>query len=54
MPAYFNPAYFKPGQHVRYGGFAATIVRYYCEGMWEVRLPGGAACVSGADLTARP
>lgn len=49
-PAYFAPNYFEPGQSVVYGEFNATVVRHYTEGMWEIRLPGGVACVSGADL----
>lgn len=52
MPAYFNPTHFAAGQAVIYAGFRGSIVRHYLEGMWEVRLPGGVACVSGADLVA--
>lgn len=45
-----------PGQRVTYSEFTGTVVRLYsdgpCEGarMYEVRLPGGLACVCGADL----
>ena len=49
-PAYFNPEFFKCGDKVTYSGFSGTVVRHYSEGMWEVRLPGGIACVTGADL----
>ncbi|NGX96332.1 MAG: hypothetical protein G4V63_14280 [Candidatus Afipia apatlaquensis] len=49
-PAYFKPDHFKAGQHITYSGFAGTIVRHYHEGMWEVRLPGGVSCVSGAHI----
>lgn len=50
MPAYFNPTYFTKGQRVTYAGFAATVVRHYSEGMWEIKVPGGVACVSGSEL----
>lgn len=49
-PAHWNPSHFKAGQHVRYSGFDAYVIRHYCEGMWEIRTPGGVACVSGAEL----
>jgi len=49
-PAYFDPTHFATGQRVVCGDFEATIVRHYAEGMWEVRLPGGVACVSGAYI----
>jgi|JI10StandDraft_1071094.scaffolds.fasta_scaffold1206609_2 hypothetical protein len=49
-PAYWNPKHFARGQRVKYGEFDAVIERHYHEGMWEVRLPGGSACVSGANL----
>lgn len=45
-----------PGQKVTMGEYPCTIVRLYidgtCEGcrMYEVRLPGGLACVAGSDL----
>ena len=51
-PAYWNPSYFKPGQRVMCGEFAATICRHYYEGMWEIALDSGVSCVSGADLKA--
>ena len=47
---YWNPEHFAVGQAVTYSGFRGVIVRHYHEGMWEVRLPGGVACVSGSDL----
>ena len=49
-PAHWNKDHFKQGQRVMYGEFAASIVRHYYEGMWEIRLPGGVACVSGSHL----
>lgn len=49
-PGYWNPEFFKQGEKVAYGEFEASIVRHYSEGMWEIRLPGGVTCVSGADL----
>jgi len=49
-PAYFNPEFFKRGEKVTYSGFPGTVVRHYSEGMWEVRLSSGIACVTGADL----
>lgn len=50
-PAYFNADHFKPGQPITYAGFAGSIVRYYGDGIWEVRVPGGVAAVSGAEIT---
>lgn len=49
-PAYFDSNFFQRGEKVTYGEFPATVIRHYSEGMWEVRLPGGVACVSGSDL----
>jgi hypothetical protein len=49
-PDYFNPDHFAKGESVSYGDFKGSIVRHYYEGMWEVRLPGGIACVSGSQL----
>lgn len=43
---------FKVGQNVTTSGFAGTIVREYCEGMWEVRLNRGIVCVSESDIIA--
>ena len=51
MPSYFNPTHFAVGQAINYGGFRGVVVRHYFEGMWEIRLPGGPTCVSGAELT---
>ncbi len=33
------------GQRGTYSGFAATIIRHYDGNMYEIRLPGGVACV---------
>jgi hypothetical protein len=41
---------FKVGQKVTTSGFAGTIVREYCDGMWEVRLNRGTVCVSQSDI----
>lgn len=49
-PAYFDKDFFQRGQAVQCGEFKGTIVRYYHDGMWEVRLPGGVVCVSGSEL----
>lgn len=44
------------GDKVTYSGFPGTIVRLYEDGpiegarMYEVRLPGGVACVCGSDI----
>jgi len=40
----------KAGQKVTTSGFAGTIVRQYCDGMWEVRLNRGIVCVSESDI----
>lgn len=49
-PAYFSPNFFKLGQRAAYGEFTASIIRHAVDGMWEIRVPGGITCVSGADL----
>lgn len=49
-PDYWYPAHFQPGQRVYCGEFLGSVVRHYCDGMWEIRLPGGVVCVSGSDL----
>lgn len=49
-PAYWNPHHFHRGQSVKYGDHVGVIERHYHEGMWDIRLPGGPACVSGANL----
>lgn len=49
-PPYWNPSHFHHGQRVKYGEHEAVIERHYHEGMWDIRLPGGPACVSGANL----
>ena len=33
-----------------YEGFEATVLRHYHNGMYEISLPGGAACVSGSEF----
>lgn len=46
----------KPGQTITTSGYEGTVLRLYidgpCEGsrMYDVRLPGGTACVCGSDL----
>ena len=50
MTNQFNQSQFTVGQAVTYNGFSGVIVRHYHEGMWEVRLPGGLVCVSGANI----
>lgn len=48
----------QPGQRITYSGFPGTVIRLYADGateggrMYEVRLPGGVACVCGSDLKA--
>lgn len=49
-PDYFKPDHFSVGQKVRYGEFPGVVHEHYNEGMWNVRLPGGVACVSGSHL----
>jgi len=51
-PEYFQADFFKAGQRITYAGFAGVVVRHYSDGMWEVRLPGGVTCVSGAHILA--
>lgn len=50
MPEYWSPEFFKKGEKVMYGEFKATIVSHYSEGMLEIRMPSGVACVTGAHL----
>lgn len=40
----------KQGDKVTSIGYAGTIVRHYHNGMFEVRLPGGVACVGHTDI----
>lgn len=49
-PEYFQADAFAQDQKVRYGDLIVTVKEHYTEGMWNVRLPGGEACVSGAEL----
>lgn len=35
-------------------GFLATFIRYYSEGMIEVRVPGGITCIPVADFIPNP
>lgn len=46
--------FFYPGESVRANGYDGSIVRHYAENMYEVRLPGGVACVSARDIAKRP
>jgi len=41
---------FNVGQRGTYSGFSATVLRHYRNGMYEVRVPGGVACISGSDF----
>jgi len=41
---------FKQGDAIRANGYDGAIVRRYSPGMYEVRLPGGVACVSASDI----
>ncbi|AVS68144.1 hypothetical protein C8245_22985 [Paracidovorax avenae] len=41
---------FVQGDEVQHGDYRGTIVRHYYDGMWEVRFPGGVACVPGTEL----
>lgn len=38
------------GQRGTYSGFGASVVRHYCNGMYEVRVPGGTACISASEF----
>jgi hypothetical protein len=49
-PDYWNPNHFKQGDKITYSGVSGSIKGYYSEGMWEIRLPSGSACVTGADI----
>lgn len=49
-PDYWNQHHFKPGQPVMYGFDRGTVQGHCADGMWNVQLPGGLACVSGAHL----
>lgn len=42
-----------PGQHGTYAGFPAVVVRHYDGSMYEIRLPGGVACVTASDFVPR-
>jgi hypothetical protein len=45
-----------PGQKITSSGFPGTVIRLYDDGpyegarMYEIRLPGGPACVCGSDI----
>lgn len=43
----------KQGTKVTANGYDGAIVRQYSEGMWEVRLPGGVACIPDCDIQER-
>ena len=40
----------QPGQRGTYSGLPMTILRHYRNGMYEVRLPGGEACIDGSSV----
>jgi hypothetical protein len=40
------------GDAVTYSGFHGAIIRHYYNGMFEVRLTGGVACVGHHDIKA--
>jgi hypothetical protein len=42
----------KQGDAVKYSGYEAAIIRHYHNGMFEIRLPGGVACVGHHELKA--
>ena len=39
-----------PGQQGTYSGFPATVLRHYDGNLYEIRVPGGVACVDAADF----
>ena len=43
---------FQAGQQVTTSGFPGSVVRYYTEGMIEVRLQSGLVCVPERDVVA--
>lgn len=43
-----------PGQIGTYSGFPAVVQSKYCEGMWNICLPRGYACVSEHDFIPDP
>jgi hypothetical protein len=55
-PRYHETERLRPGQRITYSGFAGAVIRLYDDGpieaarMYEVRLPGGVACVCGSEL----
>lgn len=40
----------KRGQRGTYAGFPCTVLDHDCNGMYEIRVPGGMACVTGRDI----
>ena len=56
MKRIYETSKLQTGQKVIYSGFDGTVSRLYSDGeyegarMYEVRLPGGLACVCGSDL----
>jgi hypothetical protein len=38
------------GDAVTYSGFHGAIIRHYYNGMFEIRLPGGVACVGHHEI----
>ena len=43
----------KQGTKVHANGYDGVIVRQYSCLMWEVRLPGGVACICASDIEPR-
>lgn len=41
---------YKQGDKVRVNGYDGAIVRHYAGRMYEVRLPGGVACICESDI----
>jgi hypothetical protein len=52
----YETAKLTPGQKITSSGFPGSVVRLYSDGevegarMYEIRLPGGIACVCGSDI----
>lgn len=42
-----------PGTEGKLNGYPATVVNYYGDGMYEIRLPGGVVCVDISRFTAK-
>lgn len=48
-----NTQQWKQGTKVHANGYDGVIVRQYSCRMWEVRLPGGVACLCDLDIEER-